>query len=324
MANSTQDCVGGDVPIIYHSPRYPSPFSEIDTQLELTPSSSSLENTATTCDTTTNDVVHSQERTPESHTNDGSNGAISQDAVQYSPDERQIALNLQQLKFSHESLQQCVPSYTAIQRNVSHIRYSAGPTVVSQSALPHAPVGAYYPLLGEHGEMSQHHTMIGSQLHPYLNSSAPSSTLHPSQVPGYIGPFLMSEQFPQQRPMPTPLSTPRPHEMSIPRPFPSIPLNIPVHPSQPVEQPDTGILNTPMSAGPRNRSQIRRHICTICNNSFLRPSSLRTHLLTHSGEKPHPCPVEGCDRYGEGNGFSVRSNMRRHVKTRHRDWKGKI
>src|SRR5208282_4704378 len=113
ITNSTQNCVCGDGPIHSRSPRYPSPLSEIDTQLEsTTPLSSPWENTATTSDTTTKDVVHLQERTLQSNTSYGSDEAISQDAVQYSPDERQIAWNLQQLRFARESLQQYVPSYT--------------------------------------------------------------------------------------------------------------------------------------------------------------------------------------------------------------------
>lgn len=325
ITNSTQNCVCGDGPIDSRSPRYPSPLSEIDTQLEsTTPLSSPWENTATTSDTTTNDVVHLQERTLQSNTSYGSDEAISQDAVQYSPDERQIAWNLQQLRFARESLQQYVPSYTTIQGNPSHVRYSAGPTVVSQSPPPRVPVDAHHPLLAAPGETSQHHMMIASQPYPYVSSSAQNSTVYPPQVPGYIGPYLFSEQFSQQRPMPTPISTPHPREMTIPLTFPSAPLNIPAHSSQPLEQPDIGIVDTPISTERRRRSQPRRHLCTVCEKLFLRPSSLRTHLLTHTGEKPHSCPVVGCDRHGEGKGFSVRSNMKRHVRTRHKDWKGEI
>ena len=321
MANS---CVGCDAPIISHSPRYPSPLSEIDAQLELTtPSSSSWENTATTCDTTANGVVYSQERTPQNDTSDGSDEAISQDIVQYSTDEHQLALNLQQLSFSREPLQQYVPSYTAIQGNASHIHYSVGPTVASQSP-PHAPVDAYHPLLAAPRETSQYRGMIVSQPHPYVSSSAHNSTVHPSQVPGYIGPYVLSEQFYQQQQMPTPLSTPHPHQMTIPRHFPSAPLNIPANPSQPMGQPNMETIYTPVSTRKRGRSEIRKHPCNVCNKFFLRPSALQTHIFTHTGEKPHSCPVPGCDRHGEGKGFSVRSNMTRHVRARHKDWTGVI
>src|SRR5947207_257041 len=145
MANSTQDC---DAPIINISPRYPSPFSEIDTKLELiTPSSPSLENTATTCDTTRNDAARSQERTPENDANDKSGDAVTQDTLQFTSDDHQIALNLQQLRTARSSLQRFVPSYTTIQENISNVRYSAGQTVVAQPLSPYAPADTYHPLL---------------------------------------------------------------------------------------------------------------------------------------------------------------------------------
>ncbi|ORZ08998.1 hypothetical protein BCR42DRAFT_291872, partial [Absidia repens] len=53
----------------------------------------------------------------------------------------------------------------------------------------------------------------------------------------------------------------------------------------------------------------RKYICPHCTKSFSRPSSLRTHIFSHSGEKPFACPYQGCDR-----SFSVQSNMRRHIR----------
>ncbi|CAE6443100.1 unnamed protein product [Rhizoctonia solani] len=52
----------------------------------------------------------------------------------------------------------------------------------------------------------------------------------------------------------------------------------------------------------------RRHVCTECGQAFDRPSSLQTHMNTHTGEQPFQCPYEGC-----GRKFSVKSNMRRHL-----------
>lgn len=52
-----------------------------------------------------------------------------------------------------------------------------------------------------------------------------------------------------------------------------------------------------------------RYKCNQCLKKFSRPSSLRIHTLSHTGEKPHVCPQPGC-----GRRFSVQSNMRRHLK----------
>ncbi|KAI9249262.1 hypothetical protein BY458DRAFT_445435 [Sporodiniella umbellata] len=49
--------------------------------------------------------------------------------------------------------------------------------------------------------------------------------------------------------------------------------------------------------------------CTFCFKQFNRPSALRTHSYTHTGEKPHLCDRPGC-----GRRFAVSSNLRRHLK----------
>ncbi|KAI9319107.1 hypothetical protein BX666DRAFT_1823794, partial [Dichotomocladium elegans] len=52
-----------------------------------------------------------------------------------------------------------------------------------------------------------------------------------------------------------------------------------------------------------------RYRCPTCSKPFSRPSSLRVHTYSHTGEKPHRCPLPGC-----GRRFSVQSNMRRHLR----------
>ncbi|ORZ19458.1 hypothetical protein BCR42DRAFT_291154, partial [Absidia repens] len=52
-----------------------------------------------------------------------------------------------------------------------------------------------------------------------------------------------------------------------------------------------------------------RYMCPYCQKRFSRPSSLRIHTYSHSGEKPFICPEIGC-----GRRFSVQSNQRRHLR----------
>lgn len=52
-----------------------------------------------------------------------------------------------------------------------------------------------------------------------------------------------------------------------------------------------------------------KYECSYCGKGFNRPSSLKIHLNSHTGEKPFICPVESC-----GRSFSVLSNMRRHAR----------
>ncbi|KAF2209707.1 hypothetical protein CERZMDRAFT_30389, partial [Cercospora zeae-maydis SCOH1-5] len=62
-----------------------------------------------------------------------------------------------------------------------------------------------------------------------------------------------------------------------------------------------------------------RYICTTCNKAFSRPSSLKIHTHSHTGEKPFRCPHNGC-----GKAFSVRSNMKRHERGCHSGLSGHI
>ncbi|EPY51407.1 transcription factor zf-C2H2 type [Schizosaccharomyces cryophilus OY26] len=50
-----------------------------------------------------------------------------------------------------------------------------------------------------------------------------------------------------------------------------------------------------------------RYRCTECLQGFSRPSSLKIHTYSHTGERPFVCDYVGC-----GKAFNVRSNMRRH------------
>lgn len=52
-----------------------------------------------------------------------------------------------------------------------------------------------------------------------------------------------------------------------------------------------------------------KYKCSYCQKGFSRPSSLRIHIYSHTGEKPFACPEPEC-----GRKFSVQSNMRRHLR----------
>lgn len=79
----------------------------------------------------------------------------------------------------------------------------------------------------------------------------------------------------------------------------------------------------------------KKHKCKVCDKRFTRPSSLQTHMYSHTGEKrkldaqliimvvttlkllpAFCCEVEGCGRH-----FSVVSNLRRHRKVHKNDAK---
>ncbi|KAG7895279.1 hypothetical protein KL905_000516 [Ogataea polymorpha] len=53
----------------------------------------------------------------------------------------------------------------------------------------------------------------------------------------------------------------------------------------------------------------KNRCCVICKKVFNRPSGLKIHMYSHTGEKPFRCQWENC-----GKPFSVRSNLIRHHK----------
>jgi len=69
----------------------------------------------------------------------------------------------------------------------------------------------------------------------------------------------------------------------------------------------------------QKRNEEYRHKCEACSKPFLRPSALKQHKVVHTHERPFQCPVPHCSRHKKGNWFSVKSNMKRHIKNVHKD-----
>ncbi|KAL9604788.1 MAG: hypothetical protein Q9219_000236 [cf. Caloplaca sp. 3 TL-2023] len=86
---------------------------------------------------------------------------------------------------------------------------------------------------------------------------------------------------------------------TLPRPSGLVSATMP-----PAPQSMMGQFNSKLSS-----STQKKHKCKVCDKRFTRPSSLQTHMYSHTGEKPYACEVPGCGRH-----FSVVSNLRRHRK----------
>ncbi|KAK3330536.1 hypothetical protein B0H66DRAFT_509697 [Apodospora peruviana] len=129
----------------------------------------------------------------------------------------------------------------------------------------------------------------------------------------YMSQPAMASYYPPMQPTPPPqqqipgLYYQRP----LPQAFPPMPVSVSLAPSSGQNPWQHHHYIAPSSAASFPQSQ-DRYICQTCNKAFSRPSSLRIHSHSHTGEKPFKCPHAGC-----GKAFSVRSNMKRHERGCH-------
>ncbi|KAI2470115.1 hypothetical protein F4781DRAFT_195273 [Annulohypoxylon bovei var. microspora] len=131
---------------------------------------------------------------------------------------------------------------------------------------------------------------------PYLGQ-APIPPYYPAGLPGAHAAQPQISGLYYQRP--------------LPQAFPPLPVTVSLATGQGANPWQHHHYISPSSAASFPQSQ-DRYICQTCNKAFSRPSSLRIHSHSHTGEKPFKCPHAGC-----GKAFSVRSNMKRHERGCH-------
>ncbi|OCL04231.1 hypothetical protein AOQ84DRAFT_123005 [Glonium stellatum] len=192
------------------------------------------------------------------------------------------------------------PSTTSTQSSISAQPYYLGQSLNNMEPHQQRQHVASAPILKRHSIPSQ------PSMSPYTTSPYAPSPYASSPGGASTASFYSPENHPytsagmyQQRPLPSN--------------FPPQPMPMPVAPNSAnasnLWQHHHYISASSQAAFPQSQD---RYICQTCNKAFSRPSSLRIHSHSHTGEKPYKCPQPGC-----GKAFSVRSNMKRHERGCH-------
>jgi uncharacterized Zn-finger protein len=187
----------------------------------------------------------------------------------------------------------------------SYYEGSQSPSVASQHSAASAPSYFQAGSINNMDSLRQRQSYYG-----------PPSKRPPPSTPFASSPSSLSSSsgFPSHHTNDSPYYPQRshPYERQDMRPAYPQPLVIPVsHPSAQSNPWQHHHYISPSSQAAFPQSQ-DRYICQTCNKAFSRPSSLRIHSHSHTGEKPFKCPHHGC-----GKAFSVRSNMKRHERGCH-------
>ncbi|EGO52630.1 hypothetical protein NEUTE1DRAFT_126104 [Neurospora tetrasperma FGSC 2508] len=143
--------------------------------------------------------------------------------------------------------------------------------------------------------------------------SSTFQTQYPSSA-GYSSQSGMNPYYPPMQPTPPPQQQMSGlyYQRPLPQTFtPAVPVPVTLAPVTGANPWQHHHYIAPSSTASFPQSQ-DRYICQTCNKAFSRPSSLRIHSHSHTGEKPFKCPHAGC-----GKAFSVRSNMKRHERGCH-------
>jgi len=195
------------------------------------------------------------------------------------------------------------PSASSSHSSTSAAPYFGGPINSMESHQQRQPPPSSHPGPGAPPPTSQS---------PYQNSPFPPS---PTGMQSYTYPSPAHHPVPPaglyyQRPLPStfpPANIPPTiaSSMSVP------PDGSQMDPSNPWQHQHHHYISPASSGGFAGQSQ-DRYVCQTCNKAFSRPSSLKIHSHSHTGEKPFKCPHPGCEK-----AFSVRSNMKRHERGCH-------
>jgi len=196
--------------------------------------------------------------------------------------------NAYQQDFARRSSHPLNSTTTQAQRNSFSDAIDASRGMVAMSQSDITPRNIY----GTQGSSRSSSDSYGFPSTHSAHSSISSASTYPSYYNGSVAGSEVSDYSSASESVDM-------NSRTLPRPSTLVGANIP-----PAPQSMMGQFSSKVSS-----SSQKKHKCKICDKRFTRPSSLQTHMYSHTGEKPFACEVEGCGRH-----FSVVSNLRRHRK----------